>query len=159
MHKLVLLRHGQSEWNRENRFTGWTDMDLSPVGIEEARAPACCRRCSLSTCPPPAEPSALGDRRRDGPDASRPPPWRFNERQGTLQGLNKTETAALRRGAGQNLAPEPPYPPLPQTSDPRFPAATAVTQTQRSGFARTECLKTRSTAFPPYWHEQLTWPS
>ena len=38
MHKLVLLRHGESDWNRENRFTGWTDVDLSPKGIEEARA-------------------------------------------------------------------------------------------------------------------------
>ena len=37
MKRLVLLRHGESEWNRENRFTGWTDVDLSPVGIEEAR--------------------------------------------------------------------------------------------------------------------------
>ena len=38
MYKLVLLRHGESVWNRENRFTGWTDVDLSPKGIEEARA-------------------------------------------------------------------------------------------------------------------------
>src|ERR1700741_4632552 len=38
MPKLVLLRHGESDWNRENRFTGWTDVDLSPKGIEEARA-------------------------------------------------------------------------------------------------------------------------
>src|SRR5260221_12800931 len=38
MRKLVLLRHGESTWNRENRFTGWTDVDLSPAGIEEARA-------------------------------------------------------------------------------------------------------------------------
>jgi len=38
MRKLVLLRHGESEWNRENRFTGWTDVDLSPAGIAEARA-------------------------------------------------------------------------------------------------------------------------
>ena len=38
MHKLVLLRHGESTWNKENRFTGWTDVDLSAVGIEEARA-------------------------------------------------------------------------------------------------------------------------
>ena len=37
MHKLVLLRHGESDWNRENRFTGWTDVDLSQSGIEEAR--------------------------------------------------------------------------------------------------------------------------
>ena len=37
MHKLILLRHGESDWNRENRFTGWTDVDLSQVGIEEAR--------------------------------------------------------------------------------------------------------------------------
>jgi 2,3-bisphosphoglycerate-dependent phosphoglycerate mutase len=36
MHKLILLRHGESDWNRENRFTGWTDVDLSPAGIEEA---------------------------------------------------------------------------------------------------------------------------
>jgi len=38
MHRLVLLRHGESDWNRENRFTGWTDVDLSARGIEEARA-------------------------------------------------------------------------------------------------------------------------
>ena len=38
MHKLVLLRHGESGWNRENRFTGWTDVDLSAQGVEEARA-------------------------------------------------------------------------------------------------------------------------
>ena len=37
MQKLILLRHGESDWNRENRFTGWTDVDLSAVGIEEAR--------------------------------------------------------------------------------------------------------------------------
>jgi 2,3-bisphosphoglycerate-dependent phosphoglycerate mutase len=37
MHKLMLLRHGESDCNRENRFTGWTDVDLSPAGIEEAR--------------------------------------------------------------------------------------------------------------------------
>jgi 2,3-bisphosphoglycerate-dependent phosphoglycerate mutase len=41
MYKLVLLRHGESQWNRENRFTGWVDVDLSPVGIEEARAAGC----------------------------------------------------------------------------------------------------------------------
>ena len=40
MHKLVLLRHGESDWNRENRFTGWTDVDLSQTGIEEARRAA-----------------------------------------------------------------------------------------------------------------------
>jgi len=40
MYKLVLLRHGQSDWNRENRFTGWTDVDLSAAGIEEARTAA-----------------------------------------------------------------------------------------------------------------------
>ena len=38
MHRLVLLRHGESGWNRENRFTGWTDVDLSPQGVEEARS-------------------------------------------------------------------------------------------------------------------------
>ena len=38
MYEVVLLRHGESVWNRENRFTGWTDVDLSPKGIEEARA-------------------------------------------------------------------------------------------------------------------------
>ena len=38
MHKLVLLRHGESDWNRENRFTGWTDVDLSNRGVEEARS-------------------------------------------------------------------------------------------------------------------------
>ena len=55
MRKLVLLRHGESHWNRENRFTGWTDVDLTAKGVEEAQRPASCsrRRGSSSTSPTP----------------------------------------------------------------------------------------------------------
>jgi 2,3-bisphosphoglycerate-dependent phosphoglycerate mutase len=47
MHKLVLVRHGESTWNLENRFTGWTDVDLTPTGIAQAKMPASCSKRRL----------------------------------------------------------------------------------------------------------------
>src|SRR5690349_3713742 len=103
MYKLVLLRHGQSDWNRENRFTGWTDVDLSAAGIEEARTAATLLRDHGFTFDV-AFTSVLKRAIRtlwivlDEMDLMWIPvqcSWRLNERHyGALQGLNKAETAA-----------------------------------------------------------------
>src|SRR5262245_2183876 len=103
MHTLVLLRHGQSTWNLENRFTGWTDVDLSPQGHDEAHAAARLLRESGYTFDV-AYTSVLKRAIRtlwivlDDMDLMWIPvhrDWRLNERHyGALQGLNKAETAA-----------------------------------------------------------------
>lgn len=103
MHKLVLLRHGQSDWNRENRFTGWTDVDLSAAGIEEAHSAAKLLLDAGFTFDV-AFTSVLKRAIRtlsivlDEMDLIWIPvqrSWRLNERHyGALQGLNKAETAA-----------------------------------------------------------------
>lgn len=102
MHKVVLLRHGESLWNMENRFTGWTDVDLSPKGIEEARESGKTLKAEGYTfdC---AFTSVLKRAIRtlwivlDELDRMWIPvykSWRLNERHyGALQGLNKAETA------------------------------------------------------------------
>src|SRR4051794_16000542 len=103
MHKLVLLRHGESDWNRENRFTGWTDVDLSAHGVEEARRAGVLLREQGYTFDL-AVTSVLKRAIRtlwlaqDALDLMWIPvhrSWRLNERHyGALQGLNKAETAA-----------------------------------------------------------------
>ena len=102
MHKLVLLRHGESEWNLANRFTGWTDVDLSPKGIEEATAGAKLLKEGGYVFDV-AHTSLLRRAIRtlwitlEGMDLMWIPvrsSWRLNERHyGALQGLNKAETA------------------------------------------------------------------
>src|SRR5262249_41287460 len=109
VYKLVLLRHGESDWNRENRFTGWTDVDLSPTGIEEARR-AADQLLDRGFTFDLAYTSLLKRAVRtlwialDGMDLMWIPvhrSWRLNERHyGALQGLNKAETAA-RHGEQQ----------------------------------------------------------
>jgi 2,3-bisphosphoglycerate-dependent phosphoglycerate mutase len=132
MHKLVLLRHGQSDWNRENRFTGWTDVDLSAAGIEEAHSAAKLLLDHGFTFDVPFT-SVLKRAIRtlwmvlDEMDLMWIPvqrSWRLNERHyGALQGLNKAETAAehgedqvkiWRRSVDVR-------PPALEPSDPRFP--------------------------------------
>src|SRR5258707_9708344 len=103
MHRLVLLRHGESTWNRENRFTGWTDVDLSEQGRQEAAAAARALRDGGYTFDV-AFTSVLKRAIRtlwivlDGLDLMWLPverSWRLNERHyGALQGLNKAETVA-----------------------------------------------------------------
>jgi 2,3-bisphosphoglycerate-dependent phosphoglycerate mutase len=102
MHTLVLIRHGESEWNKENRFTGWTDVDLSQKGIDEAKAAASALRVNNFSFDI-AYTSVLKRAIRtldlvlDGMDLMWIPvikDWRLNERHyGALQGLNKSETA------------------------------------------------------------------
>ena len=131
MHKLVLLRHGESGWNRENRFTGWTDVDLSAQGIEEARAAG--RLLKAEGCAFDLAFTSLLKRairtlnfaleELDQLWLPVQKDWRLNERHyGALQGLNKAETAA-RFGAAQVLAWRRSYdtpPPALEAADPRY---------------------------------------
>ncbi len=164
MRKLVLLRHGESDWNRENRFTGWTDVDLSPQGIAEARAAgkllksegyafdvaytSVLRRAirtlwialdELGQMWLPVEKS-----------------WRLNERHyGALQGLNKAEMAA-KFGEEQVLAWRRSYdtpPPGLEASDPRYEGS----DPRYAGVSvpLTECLKDTVARVVPYWQSTL----
>src|SRR5687767_6513545 len=132
MYKLILLRHGESTWNRENRFTGWTDVDLSPTGTEEARRAGRALLDQGFTFDV-AYTSLLKRAIRtlwivlDEMDLMWIPvhrSWRLNERHyGALQGLNKAETAA-KHGEQQvkiwRRSYDIPPPPL-KPSDDRFP--------------------------------------
>jgi 2,3-bisphosphoglycerate-dependent phosphoglycerate mutase len=133
VHKLVLLRHGESAWNRDNRFTGWTDVDLSENGVAEARAAG--RLLRQSGCRFDASFTSVLKRAirtlwlaLDELDQMWLPvekSWRLNERHyGALQGLNKAEMAA-KFGEQQVLAWRRSYdvrpPPLP-ADDPRSEA-------------------------------------
>ena len=167
MHKLILLRHGESDWNRENRFTGWTDVDLSERGIQEAhRAGQVLLEQGFTF--DVAFTSVLKRAIRtlwialDEMDLMWIPvhrSWRLNERHyGALQGLNKAETAA-EYGEEQVKLWRRSYdiqpPPLP-VSDSRFPG-----QDRRyAGLSdrelpHTECLKDTVARFLPYWHDTI----
>src|SRR2546421_611329 len=164
MHKLVLLRHGESAWNRENRFTGWTDVDLSPAGIEEARAAGRLIK-SAGFEFDIAFTSVLKRAIRtlwltlDELDRLWLPvakDWRLNERHyGALQGLNKAEMAA-KFGEQQVLTWRRSYdipPPALEASDPRYEAK----DPRYAGVQvpRTECLKDTVARAVPYWNSTI----
>jgi 2,3-bisphosphoglycerate-dependent phosphoglycerate mutase len=167
MHKLVLLRHGESDWNRENRFTGWTDVDLSSTGIEEARRSA--RTLLDQGFTFDAAYTSLLKRAirtlwivMDGMDLMWLPvdrSWRLNERHyGALQGLNKAETAA-KHGDEQvkiwRRSYDIPPPPL-EPSDPRFPGHDRrYANLTNQELPRTESLKNTVARFLPYWQETI----
>ena len=167
MHKLILLRHGESDWNRENRFTGWTDVDLSATGIEEAhRAGRILLEKGFTF--DVAFTSLLKRAIRtlwivlDEMDLMWIPvyrSWRLNERHyGALQGLNKAETAA-QHGEKQVKVWRRSYdirPPALEPTDPRFPGHDRryADLTDRE-LPRTECLKDTVARFLPYWHEAI----
>ncbi len=167
MHTLVLLRHGESTWNLENRFTGWTDVDLSPRGIEEANAGARLLLEGNYTFDV-AYTSVLKRAIRtlwivlDQMDLMWLPVhrhWRLNERHyGALQGLNKAETAE-RYGNEQVMLWRRSYsvrPPVLEPDDPRSPARDrrygALT---RQELPLTESLADTVGRFLPYWHETI----
>jgi 2,3-bisphosphoglycerate-dependent phosphoglycerate mutase len=167
MHKLILLRHGESDWNRENRFTGWTDVDLSPTGIEEAhRAGRILLERGFTF--DVAFTSLLKRAIRtlwivlDAMDLMWIPvhrSWRLNERHyGALQGLNKAETAA-QHGEAQVKVWRRSYdvrPPALEPDDPRFPGRDRrYKDLTDSELPRTECLKDTVARFLPYWHETI----
>jgi 2,3-bisphosphoglycerate-dependent phosphoglycerate mutase len=167
MYKVVLLRHGESDWNRENRFTGWTDVDLSARGRDEAKAAGQLLKKEGFTFDVGFT-SVLKRAIRtlmivqDEMDLLWIPvtrSWRLNERHyGALQGGNKAEAAA-KFGEDQvkiwRRSYDIPPPPL-ETADPRYPGHDA----RYKGLAPTdlpltECLKDTVARFLPYWHDTI----
>ena len=167
MKKLVLLRHGESIWNKENRFTGWTDVDLSEKGIEEAKKSGQLLKKEGFVFDV-AYTSVLKRAIRtlwltlDEMDLMWIPvynSWRLNERHyGALQGLNKSETAA-KYGEEQVLIWRRSYdiPPMAlDKKDPRFPGHDPrYKDLGLKDLPFTECLKDTVARFLPFWHEVI----
>ncbi len=167
MPRLVLLRHGQSTWNLDNRFTGWTDVDLTPQGHAEAHEAARLLRDSgdvfdiaytsvlkraLRTCW-----IVLDDLDRLWIPVERS--WRLNERHyGALQGLNKADTVATHGEAQTHLwrrSYDIPPPSLP-LDDPRHPSHDPRYATLRPDEQpATESLKDTVARFLPYWNDTI----
>lgn len=165
MHKIVLIRHGESQWNKENRFTGWYDVDLSDKGRDEARAAGQLLRSEGFTFDE-AYTSVLKRAVRtlwtilDEMDLMWIPQtatWLLNERHyGGLQGLDKSETAA-KYGEDQvkiwRRSYDIPPPPLDETdarylgNDPRY--------SNVRPFPATECLKDTVARVVPYWENEI----
>jgi 2,3-bisphosphoglycerate-dependent phosphoglycerate mutase len=167
MIKLVLLRHGESIWNRENLFTGWTDVDLSDRGQAEARkAGELLKAAGFSF--DIAFTSVLKRAIRtlwislDQLDLMWIPVehcWRLNERHyGGLQGLNKAETAA-KYGEDQVLIWRRSYdvaPPALDRLDPRYPGSDPrYKELAAAEVPLTESLKDTVARFLPYWHQAI----
>jgi len=167
MYKLVLVRHGESDWNRENRFTGWTDVDLSAQGLKEARTAGEVLKAEGFTFDV-AYTSVLKRAIRtlwivlDQLDLMWIPvhhSWRLNERHyGALQGLNKAETAA-KFGDEQvkiwRRSYDTPPPPL-TTDDERFPGRDPrYTSLSPAELPLTECLKDTVARMLPHWHNEI----
>ncbi len=167
MKRLVLLRHGQSTWNQENRFTGWTDVDLSDLGRQEALASGQLLRAAGDTFDI-AYTSVLKRAIRtswivlDELDQMWIPverSWRLNERHyGGLQGLNKAETAAKHGDAQTHLwrrsyhIPPPPLAlddPRHPSHDPRYAALAPA------DYPATESLKDTVARFLPFWNNTI----
>jgi 2,3-bisphosphoglycerate-dependent phosphoglycerate mutase len=167
MHKLVLLRHGQSQWNLDNRFTGWHDVDLTDQGCEEAKAAGRVLKENGFVFDQ-AHTSLLKRAIRtlwlalDELDQMWLPvrrDWRLNERHyGALQGLNKSETAE-KHGEEQVLIWRRAYdvpPPALEKSDERWPGHDArYSDLTEAQLPLTECLADTVDRFLPYWHETI----
>ncbi len=167
MHKLVLLRHGESDWNKENRFTGWTDVDLSDKGRQEANEAGAVLKAQGYTFDV-AYTSVLKRAIRtlwmtlDGLDLMWIPvhrSWRLNERHyGALQGLNKSETAA-KFGEDQVKIWRRSYdvpPPALTPDDERYPGHDPrYNDLTAEELPLTECLKDTVNRFLPYWHRTI----
>ena len=167
MHKLVLIRHGESTWNLENRFTGWTDVDLTPTGVAQAREAG--RLLKDSGCEFDLAYTSVLKRAiwtlwhaLDELDRTWLPivnAWQLNERHyGALQGLNKAETAR-KYGDEQVLVWRRSYdtaPPALEPLDPRCERADPrYARLARGQVPLSECLKDTVARVLPYWNEQL----
>jgi len=164
MHKVVLLRHGESTWNRENRFTGWTDVDLSPKGAEEARAAGRLLReagyrfdlAFTSVLRRAIRTLWIALEELDQMWLPVEKSWRLNERHyGALQGLNKAEMAA-KYGEAQVLLWRRSYdtpPPALDAGDERYEAR----DPRYAGIEvpRSECLKDTVARVIPYWSSAI----
>lgn len=167
MYRVVLLRHGESIWNKENKFTGWTDVDLSEKGVDEALSAAASLK-KEGFAFDSAFTSVLKRAIRtlwivlDDMDLMWIPvynSWRLNERHyGALQGLNKAQTAE-KFGEEQVLIWRRSYdvaPPALEEKDPRYPGR----DPRYKGLGPkeiplTECLKDTVARFLPYWHQSI----
>jgi len=168
MPEMILLRHGESVWNKEDRFTGWTDVDLSSKGIEEVKKAAELLKNDDITFDA-AFTSVLKRGIRtlwivlDEMDLMWIPvyrSWRLNERHyGALQGLNKTEVAA-KYGEEQVLKWRRSYdvrPPALEKTDPRYPGNDPkYRDLDQKDIPLTESLKDTVMRFMPYWHEVIS---
>ena len=167
MHTLVLVRHGESEWNKENRFTGWTDVDLSPKGEQEAESAGAVLRkegytfdfafCSVLTRAVRTLDIILTKMALLWIPVVKS--WRLNERHyGALQGLDKAETAE-KHGEAQvkiwrrayDIAPPPLTKDDPRYSgkDPRY------ADLDENDIPLTECLKDTVARVVPFWHSDI----
>jgi 2,3-bisphosphoglycerate-dependent phosphoglycerate mutase len=164
--RLVLIRHGESRWNRENRFTGWTDIDLTEQGVSQASragrllkskgfvfdlAFSSILKRSKRTL------AIILDEMRQRPEVRRS--WRLNERHyGALQGLSKNETAA-KYGEAKVATWRRSYdvrPPALKKSDPRYPGNMRLFQgIPGIDLPTTECLKDVVARVLPYWRSQI----
>lgn len=167
MQKIVLLRHGESVWNKENRFTGWTDVDLSGKGLEEAKKAGQLLK-NEGFVFDVAFTSVLKRAIRtlwivlDELDQMWIPvyrSWRLNERHyGALQGLNKSEMAQ-KYGEQQVLIWRRSYdipPPALEKTDKRCPKDDPkYRDLGKKDIPLTECLKDTVARFLPYWHEVI----
>ena len=167
MSTLVLIRHGESDWNRENRFTGWTDVDLSEVGVAEAHEAGRLLReggfefdiAFTSVLRRAIRTLWIGLDELDRMWLPVEHSWRLNERHyGALQGLNKAETAAEYGDEQVHIwrrsydVPPPPLPdgdPREPCRDPRYAGLTAAE------LPRSESLKDTVARFLPAWREQI----
>ena len=167
MKKLVLLRHGESEWNKENRFTGWTDVDLSEKGRQEAQEAGVVLNTGGYTFDV-AYTSVLKRAIRtlwivlDQMDLMWIPvhrSWRLNERHyGALQGLNKAETAAKFSEAQVKIwrRSYDIQPPALKPEDERYPGRDPrYRELTRQEVPLTECLKDTVARFLPLWHSTI----
>jgi 2,3-bisphosphoglycerate-dependent phosphoglycerate mutase len=167
MYRLVLVRHGESLWNKENRFTGWHDVDLSDAGRVEAKDAGRLmaeQKFEFDV----AYTSVLKRAIRtlwialDEMDQMWIPvhrSWRLNERHyGALQGLNKAETAAAHGDAQVEIwrrSYDTPPPPLTE-DDPRHPSHDRrYAALSPAELPLTESLKTTGERFLPYWHQTI----
>lgn len=167
MHKLVLVRHGESVWNQENRFTGWKDVDLSKKGIAEARAAGellknegfvfdlaftSVLRRAIRTLQ-----IILNEMEQSWIPVVKT--WRLNERHyGALQGLNKSEMAA-QFGEEQVLIWRRSYdtpPPAMEITDDRYEGNSDRYANLKEGeFPLTECLKDTVARVLPFWEQEI----
>ena len=167
MYTVVLLRHGESIWNKENRFTGWVDVDLSEKGLHEAREAGRLLKDGGYTFDLAF--SSLLKRAirtlwmvQDELDLLWLPvvrSWRLNERHyGALQGLNKAETAAQHGEAQVKIwrrSYDIPPPPLAR-DDPQYPGRDRrYASLAPADLPVSECLKDTVDRFLPYWHESI----
>jgi 2,3-bisphosphoglycerate-dependent phosphoglycerate mutase len=167
MYKLVLVRHGESTWNLENRFTGWTDVELTPTGIEQAKSAGSLLKSEgyefdLAYTSVLKRATHTLWHCLDAMDRTWLPvvhSWRLNERHyGALQGLNKADTAQ-KYGDAQVLVWRRSYdtpPPALEAGDPRCERADIrYAKLAESQIPLTECLEDTVARVMPFWNESM----